>query len=1129
MRCTSCGHENQIGAHFCEACGSSLGLRCDACGAEVGGGASFCSACGHRLKGPVEASAPTDPHALLPEELASKISSSREALAGEHKQVTVLFCDVVGSMKLSERADPEQWQGIMDRFFAILSAGIHRFEGTVDKFTGDGVMAIFGAPIAHEDHAARACHAALHLREELAPFSAELRRESGINFSVRIGLNSGEVVVGSIGEDLAMNYTAIGHTVGLAQRMEALAEPGEAYLTEYTAALVEGYFELTDLGQFKVEGVAEPLRVYELAGLGRLRTRLELSRAHGLARFVGREEETATLEAALVHADEGNGQVISVVGEAGVGKSRLCYEFAERCRERGIDVWEGHCKARGETLPLLPLLELLRSYFGITSHDTGQTAREKIAGRVMLLDEALRDELPLLFDLLGVSDPERPLPQIDPEARQRRLFSTFNRFLQARSERSVAVYLIEDLQWIDPASGAFLQNLIDAVPNTRTLVVVNFRPEYQAEWMRRSYCSRLALAPLGPDACEGLIRELLGTDPSLEGLSEQIRERAGGNPFFIEELVRGLVEGGNLRGTGGDYRQARPIDGEAIPATVQAVIAGRIDRLTARDKKVLQTAAVIGREFEESVLRRVVAMPEPELKGALRALLDAELVAGRSLAPERVYAFHHQLIEEVAYGTQLAEARKALHGATARALEELNPDRLDELAATISRHLEQAGEQLEAARWAARAAAWAGFADPYESLRHWRRVVELTDSVPDEAEAVAMGTWARISVMSLGWRLGTSEEEIRVAFEESRELANRKGDANALAFGLGMYAHTRVMAGDAENHVEMMREAHRLGQKSGNPMLKVPPAGVPWALFVTGRLREALKVMEPGFALWEKDPSLGSGLGVQCPYAFATWLSARIGATIGEITIEQAREESERALTLAIEHADVENECWAHTSQVWLCWLEGSGEQALEHGTRAVEIGERTAGSFLRGNAYGWRALAHTVRGDWREAIADFERAREILREGRSDLTIVPLQFAYAAVACLHTGEGNRAREIAQETVDMAVRSGTRYFELGAQLALARVLAESQGLAAGAAIGDALTRAAALIDQTGATAYRPLALVERARLAELDGDTDRAEREIRAARELFEAIGATGRARSLAGRAALPDSANQAA
>src|SRR5436190_433277 len=511
MECPRCHYENAGGARFCGECGASLTreVTCSSCGHANPAGQTFCNGCGGRLDESAR-SAARDRRAYTPKHLVEKILASRTALEGERKQVTVLFADVKGSMDLAEQVDPEVFHRVMERFAALLADGVHRFEGTVSQFTGDGVIALFGAPIAHEDHAQRACYAALHLSEELRRYAEELKRTKGLGFAVRMGINSGEVVVGTIGDDLHMDYTAQGHTVGLAARMEQLAGADRVYLTEHTAALVSGYFRLRDLGPFTVKGVRDPLRVYELEGLGTLRTKLDVSRVRGFSRFVGRDAEIATLETALARAATGDAQVVGVVAEAGLGKSRLCYEFVQRCRTRGIPIHEAHGVSHGKMVPYLLVLEFLRGYFGIGEQDTAQVMREKIAGRLLLLDPALADALPLLLDFLGVPDPERPLPRLDPEVRQHRLFETMKRLTHARSRREPGVSLFEDLHWIDGASEAFLANLVEAVAATRTLVVVSFRPEYDAAWMRRSYYQRLALPPLGPEAIAELLAAVLG-------------------------------------------------------------------------------------------------------------------------------------------------------------------------------------------------------------------------------------------------------------------------------------------------------------------------------------------------------------------------------------------------------------------------------------------------------------------------------------------------------------------------------------------------------------------------------------------------------------------------------------------
>ncbi len=586
---------------------------------------------------------------------------------GERKQVTVLFADVSGSMDLAEQQDPEEWRKIMQRFFSILADAVVKFEGTVDKFTGDGIMAVFGAPIAHEDHARRACYAALQMLDDVSDYAAELRRGPGLNFSTRIGINSGEVVAGAIGDGEEGEYTAIGHTVGLAQRMEALAEPGRAYLTESTAELAHGFMVLEDLGQFEIKGASQPVGVFELAGVGAARSRLDLSRERGFSRFVGRDEEMTILDGALSEAERGEGAAVGIVAEPGVGKSRLCHEFAERCRARGVEVFECQAQAHARSIPFMPVLQMLRSYFGIVDGDPERIVREKIAGRTLLLDPGFTDELPLLFDFLGVPDPERPLPQLSAEARHRALRGAVCRLVRAPNRRQTMVAIVEDLHWMDEGSATLLGELISSVEGTLTLAIVNFRPEYDAEWAGAPTYRGVSLEPLGPDDTREMLRDLAGDDPSLDGLGELIHERTAGNPFFIEEIVRTLAEGGNLEGERGAYRLARPVEEAVVPASVQTVLAARIDRLSPTAKRLLQAASVTSKEVSEQALEMVSGLNRcDDYDAALAELISGGFLYEAELYPERIFAFRHPLTREVAYGTQLADQRAVTHAATAR-------------------------------------------------------------------------------------------------------------------------------------------------------------------------------------------------------------------------------------------------------------------------------------------------------------------------------------------------------------------------------------------------------------------------------------------------------------------------------
>ena len=1090
LRCPSCGHANRAAAKFCEECGTRLGSAA------------------------ASAEPPRAPRDYTPRHLAEKILGSRAALEGERKQVTVLFADVKGSMDLAEQLDPEEWHRILDRFFQLLAEGVHRFEGTVNQYTGDGIMALFGAPIAHEDHARRACYAALHLAEALRRYGEELKRTRGLGFSVRMGLNSGEVVVGRIGDDLRMDYTAQGHTVGLAARMEQLAGPERVYLTEHTAALVSGFFQLRDLGPFPVKGVREPVRVYELEGLGPIRTRLEASRARGFSRFVGRDEEMKTLEAALGRALEGEGRVVGVAGDAGVGKSRLCWELAERCRARGIRFAEGHAPPHGKMIPLLPWIDLYRNYFGITEQDDDETARDKIAGRTLRLDESLAESLPILFDFLGVPDPARASPPMDPEARQRQLVELAQRLARAQSRREPAVQLFEDLHWMDGASEAFLAAMVDVLPETRTLLVVTFRPEYRAPWMESACYQQLSLLPLGPAAIAELLDSLLGRDPSLAGLAERIRERAGGNPFFTEEVVQSLFEAGVLGGARGAHRLVRPVEKLEIPASVQSILAARIDRLGEREKTALQIAAVIGKDFSEPVLARVAELPEEELRAALRELVAAELVYPESLYPVAEYAFKHPLTQEVAYRSQLAERRARTHDRVAHAIRETYTGKLDERAALLAHHFEAAGESLEAANWNRRAARWVGSTHLAESFAHWRRVVKLLEGLPESAETVPLALEARAAVLSFGWVVGISAAEAGKLFTESRALATRAGEPSALAILTAHYAGIKAAHGEIDEYVRLSWEAARIAERTGDAALRAavwPP--LVRSHLLSGRLREALTLSEQALSTMPGDAAFGTLLGYS-PYLNLLQLRANLLAYAGRWP--EAASGFERMIVVAREHGSQGLVASASSDYGWWAGLFGDPPTALAQGRRGLEIAEKLGNQMTRVYAHNALGVAELSAGRTSEAVAALEQALRIAREMRTGEEAALLTLAHLAEAHLAEGDAAHARELAENAVSEACRHRVLASECFARLVHARVLLSTEGLAGGAGAASALERALALVEETGARCWAAFIRVECARLARLSGDEAGYAQEMGLARRLFTEMGATARAEAVA-------------
>jgi len=1093
-----------------------LATGCPSCGAPIEVDERFCGGCGAALTIRGQTTPPSPAHTPIRSE---KIRQAATTVEGERKQVTVLFVDVTGSMELAEQLDPEAWSQIMQRFFRIFSDGIGRFEGFVDKFTGDGGMALFGAPIAHEDHAQRACYAALHLRDAARSYASDVRAQHGVPFAVRIGLNSGEVVVGRIGDDLRMEFTAQGHVVGLAQRMEALAESGHICLSEHTARLVEGYFHLRDLGRITVKGVSEPVGLFDLEALGLFRTRFDRSRARGLSVFVGRAPEMAALDAALERARSGSGQVVGVVAEAGIGKSRLCAEFIESCRASGIPVLEGRGVAHGKAIPMLPMLEMWRAFYGIRDSDGPETTRARIAGRLLPMDESFREVLPFVFDLFGVPDPANPSPAIDPEQRQKRIHGVLKRILHDPAYGGLRVILLEDLHWFDGASDAYLETTVDSLPATRDLLLVTFRPEYQARWMQRSYYHQLPLQPLDPAAIRALLRDQLGEDPSVAALPAIFHTRTKGNPFFIEEVVQSLVEGGQLTGRPGAYRLATPVEALPVPATVQAVLSSRIDRLPELEKQLLQPAAVIGKTFGEALLGRVMAsvaaIDETALGAPLSALAAAEFLYQAALYPQLEYSFKHPLTQEVAQRSQLRERRVRVHAAVAKVLEE-DGGNLDERAAEIAQHWAEAGAAGSAARWHRRAAEWAGLSDPRESLRHWRRVRELAHGVEDANERTNLALHTCNQILSFGWRMGGSEEEAAAAFADGRALVESLGDRPALALLVGRYGLMRFsVAGSGGDYARYGEEAALLARECRDPALRAAIATFPaYGHFHAGEGRAALDWAARILEEVGTDNVLGKELVGYSPRAGALHVQAQALLFLGRLT--EAWNQVRAAERVAEESPELEVFTWMQVTRAMLEHTCGRPESGLKHARRSLEIAEKLDNEASRMAAYAAFGLANLVEEQPAAARDALRESATIARDRRVVRGLLPLVLAGLAEAHLALGEPTEAVATAREGIDLGSAGGCLYNEALAQLALAAGLLATDCVVHRAEIESALERAEYLVASIEGSALSPRILELRGRLAAAVGDAPSSDQTLREALDLYRTIGATGHAERLA-------------
>src|SRR5262245_15896689 len=620
------------------------------------------------------------PLAYTPPYLAEKILTSRSALEGERKQVTVLFADLKGNTELIHDLDPETAQQLLDTALQHMMDAVHRFEGTVNDVAGDGLMAMFGAPIAHEDHAVRACYAALAMQAELRRYAEVVRRTQGLEVLLRVGLNSGEVVVRTISNDLYMNYSGVGLTTNLAARMEQLAPPGTIRLTAATLRLVEAAVQVNALGPIPVKGLAEPVEVFELVGATPVHRRLQAAVARGLTRFVGRDQELAALTQALAQAAQGQGQLVALLGEAGVGKSRLVYELVHSHRLQGWRVLESTSVSYGKATPYFPIIDLLRRYAHLDDADDTRTIRAKVTGQVLTLDETLQDTLPALLALLDALPDDSPFRQLDPAQRRQRTLTALKRVLLRESHVQPLLLVCEDLHWIDTETQALLDSLVESLPAAQLLLLVTYRPEYQHGWGSKTSYTQLRLDPLPPLSADEFLHTLLGDDASLQPLTPLLIARTGGNPFFLEEIVRTLVETGVLQGERGAYQLGHALQTIQVPATVQAVLAARIDRLPPEEKDLLQTAAVIGHEVPLPLLQAIADLPEEVLQRSLAHLQATELLYETRLFPERAYTFKHALTHEVAYGGLLHERRRALHTRIVEALEALAGDRAAEVA-----------------------------------------------------------------------------------------------------------------------------------------------------------------------------------------------------------------------------------------------------------------------------------------------------------------------------------------------------------------------------------------------------------------------------------------------------------------
>ncbi len=828
MLCPQCGTRNPDAKRFCSQCGSALPSLCPSCGAENLASSKFCGDCGAALSANVP-----DPVTSTRAAGDSGISEPTEtpvSVDGERKTITALFADIKGSMELIENLDPEQARNVIDPALRLMVEAIRRYGGHIVQSMGDGIFAIFGAPLANEDHAQRALYAGLRLQDELNRYSDRMGAEGSKRVQARVGINTGQAVVRSLLTGKHPEYAPIGHSIGLAARMEALAPIGSVAVTAQTKRLCDGYFMFRPLGAARVRGVSEPVGVYEVTGLGPLRTHFQLSAERGLSKFVGRQSEVKQLERALDLARRGRGQIVAVLGDAGVGKSRLFHEFKVAAQSE-CTVLETFSLAHGKDSSYQPIIELLKSYFAIAVEDdkrrhreeriarllavgSGRVfspwrrrAREKVSGKVLALDRHLEDALPYLFGLLGIQDSSDPLAQMDPQVKRRRTLDAVKRLLLRESLNHPLMLVFEDLHWLDEETQGLLNLLADSIANAPLLLLVNYRPEYRHEWSNKSYYTQIRLEPLRAQNAGQMLDVLLGKQDFLP-LRRLIIEKTEGNPFFIEELVQALLEQGILPRSAPDAAAAptlsKSLEELKLPPTVEAVLASRIDRLAPRAKELLQTLAVIGRQFSAPLIRRVLDYPETELDGMIATLQGSEFIYERPAFPEVEYVFKHALTQEVAYSSLLLERRRLLHERIAKALEAMFVDSIDDHLVELAYHYSRSSNDSRAIDYLTRAASQAQQRSAYsQAAAYLTQALTLLDNQPagperDRKEIAIHAGMADTALVMKGYAAAEYEHHLTCR----HELAQRLGDTTQIFYslvGMSILTAFRLELGKAQD------------------------------------------------------------------------------------------------------------------------------------------------------------------------------------------------------------------------------------------------------------------------------------------------------------------------------------------
>jgi class 3 adenylate cyclase/tetratricopeptide (TPR) repeat protein/ABC-type dipeptide/oligopeptide/nickel transport system ATPase component len=1025
--CPSCGFANEPDERFCGGCGQTLADR------------------------PRESL-----HAYTPKHLAERILTSRAAMEGERKQVSVLFCDLVDSSRLVATLEPETLHEIMDRALRLMAEAVHRYEGTVNQFLGDGLMALFGAPIALEDHALRAVHAALAIQETVTAYGRELVRERGVDLRLRIGINTGPVVVGRIGDDLRMDYTAIGDTTHLAARLQTLAEPGGVLVSEPVYRAVEGYVRADALGPVTIKGRAGPVRVFNVTGRRGRRSRLEVRIERGLSPLAGRQEELGVLAACWERVKSGRGQVVGLVGEAGVGKSRLLFEFRQSIKDEPVAWIEGQCSAYGQGTPYLPLLEILRASFQIEDGDPPLQIEEKLRRGVEPLEHGVDELLPFLRELFQLPGENDVVRHLDPQTKRRRTFETIRALAVAAARNRPVVLALEDLHWADRTTEDYLGFFLRSIADAPILVITTQRPDYTVRWKDEPWYASLGLEVLGDREVETLMKNVLGASEVPGELLRSVVEKAEGNPLAIEEIAASLLERGIVVRQQDGVRWVGDLTVD-FPATIQDIVRARIDRLAEEVKTTLQNAAAIGRRFGATLLA-AISDPIVEVSLHLATLKQLELVYETRSFPETELAFKHAVIQDVAYQSLLAKRRADLHGAIGQVIEEVYADQLDEQLDLLVHHYRLGRQHEKVAEYGIQAGDRAArLHATAEARAHYEAALDAVRALPVTPETER----AEIDAVLKLAAVGTTRQDIqrdRENLGRARGLAEALGDDARLARVLYWLGRLEYVLWNPRAAVDYACQSLEVGERLHDDAIIAPPVNL-----------------------------LGRIYWIQSDYTRSAQMLER--------SVEQMRRLGNKG-----------EESTAAATAGCVFGLMGRFERAYPFADRGILVAEEIKNPFSVAAAYQQRGIIRDQQGDWLQALADYQVARAVA-ERVGDVFRVFVLKSYEGRARAMVGDLAAGRLLVEESLELAARIGTRLILGWQKTFLAGCVLAAGDHAAAAIIAEEAVQAAS---ETGDR--MPLALAKRAladALACAEGDSrGRADALMREAIEILGEIGA---------------------